>query len=249
MIERLSQELQSLLGDDKEGPDRDETLRLLRARLALCVTEGLVQASGVDGRAEPLAPAQIAAFLDGTLPPDEWQAVADRLADDQALRADLESAAMLLDQLDTPPPAMPAGLLARAADVLATSHQVQNSRLTSVRWLAAMWWRRPAAWSGLAALVLVAVLAPAVVATLVREPHEAPTEPKAASPVRSLATPSEKKTVPEPRSCDDRGQTRTTGARKPEAPAASAHHPAESSPATRNDDPCPPAQSGSGAER
>jgi hypothetical protein len=97
MIERLSHELQSLLGQDQVGQDRNERLHLLRARLALDVAEGLAQAAGVHGGddAEPLAPAQVAAYLDGSLPPDEWQVVANRLADDPALRADLESTVRL----------------------------------------------------------------------------------------------------------------------------------------------------------
>jgi hypothetical protein len=68
---------------------------------------------------------QIAAFLDGSLSRAEWDAVATRLANDPVARAELAAAVALLDEIQAQPATAPAGLMERAAGVLAASEQNQ----------------------------------------------------------------------------------------------------------------------------
>ena len=71
MIERLSHEPASALAEDDGRPDRLQTLEVLRAQLSRTISEGLGQGS-VAGQWGEIDNAQIAAFLDGSLPRAEW---------------------------------------------------------------------------------------------------------------------------------------------------------------------------------
>ena len=118
MIERLSHEPASALAEDDGRSDRLQTLEVLRAQLSRTISEGLGQGS-VAGQWGEIDNAQIAAFLDGSLSRAEWDAVATRLANDPVARAELAAAAALLDEIQAQPATAPAGLMARAAGVLA----------------------------------------------------------------------------------------------------------------------------------
>ena len=135
MIERLSHKPASVLAEDDGRSDRLQALELLRAQLSRTISEGLGQGSVADQCGE-IDNAQIAAFLDGSLPRAEWDAVAARLVSDPVARAELAAAAALLDEIEAQPAAAPADLMGRAAGVLAASDQarphVSAAAVTSV---------------------------------------------------------------------------------------------------------------------
>jgi hypothetical protein len=160
MIERLSHEPASALDEDDGRSDRLQTLEVLRAQLSRTISEGLGQGS-VAGQWGEIDNAQIAAFLDGSLPRAEWDAVAARLASDPVARAELAAAAALLDEIQAQPATAPAGLMERAAGVLAASEQ-NHQRVSAVVVTPVAWYRRSMAWSGFALAVLAVIAVPTV---------------------------------------------------------------------------------------
>src|SRR4030095_16834477 len=122
MIERLSHEPAPEPAEDDGRSDRQQTLELLRAQLSRTISEGLGQGS-VAGQWGEIDNAQIAAFLDGSLSRAEWDAVAARLANDPAARAELAAPESLLDEIQAHPATVPAGLMERAAGGLAVPEQ------------------------------------------------------------------------------------------------------------------------------
>ena len=122
MIERLSHEPAPAPAEDDGRSDRLQALEVLRAQLSRTISEGLGQGS-VAGQWGEIDNAQIAAFLDGSLSRAEWDAVATRLANDPVARAELAAAVALLDEIQAQPATVPAGLMGRAAGVLAASEQ------------------------------------------------------------------------------------------------------------------------------
>jgi hypothetical protein len=160
MIERLSHEPASLPDVEDDRAARLEARELLRVRLSQAVSEGLERLS-VAGQQGEIDNAEIAAFLDGSLPRAEWDAVAARLVNDPAARAELAAAAALLDDIQAQPATVPAGLMDRAAGVLAEPDQDRPS-VSTVTIAHAAWYRRPIAWPALALAVLVVTAVPAV---------------------------------------------------------------------------------------
>ena len=140
MIERLSHEPAPGPAEDDGRSDRLQTLELLRAQLSRTISEGLGQGS-VAGQWGEIDNAQIAAFLDGSLPRAEWDAVAARLANDPVARAELAAAAALLDEIQAQPATVPAGLMERAAGVLAASEQ-NHQRVSAAAVSRAFAWER-----------------------------------------------------------------------------------------------------------
>jgi hypothetical protein len=258
MTERLSHELASLLAEDDGSLDRVEARDLLRARLARNISEGLAKGSREHGgrEASTIEYARLAAYLDCALSPAERAAIAVKLADDPGFRSEVASAVLLLDGLEAQPAAVPAELVARAVGILAAARPVGPR--ASLAWYApiAIWSRRPAAWSGLAAVLLVAALTPAVV-SMVRERHEAPTLPDAKGvPVNRGVVPSPAGKGKDARSCDDSsepakdlhprsGEAGTSVDRAAKAPGRSAQPPSAAS----DDDPCRPKPAGEDARR
>lgn len=238
MTERLSHELVSLLAEDEGRLDQVEARGLLRARLVRDMSEGLAQSprAGSGDGADMLDRARIAAYLDGSLPLAEREAVAAKLADDPVLRSEVASALLLLDRIEEQAKTAPAALVARAVGILAAAQPI-GPRATAVRHApVAIWWRRPAALSGLAAVLLVAALAPAVV-SMVRDRNEAAglRDVKGGSPGRGVVPlPADKGSEPDTRSCDRPGERQTDrGIKAPERPD-------EPSSAAPDDDPCRP---------
>jgi hypothetical protein len=259
MTERLSHELASLLAEDDDSLDRGEARGLLRARLAGNISEGLANGSGERGGREAIEYARVAAYLDCAVSPAERDAIAAKLADDPGFRSEVASAVRLLDGLEAKPAAVPAELVARAVGILTAARPVGPR--ASVAWFApiAIWSRRPAAWSGLAAVLLVAALTPAVVSVVREQQHEAPTLPDAKS------VPASRGVVPSPagkgqdkdiRSCDDSGgpakdlrprsgEAGTSVDRAAKTPGRSAQPPSAAS----DDDPCRPKPAGEDARK
>ena len=160
MIERPSQEPASVPAEDDDRSDRLQTHELLRAQLSRTISEGLGQGS-VAGQWGEIDNAQIAAFLDCSLSRAEWDAVAARLANDPVARAELAAAVALLDEIQAQPATVPAGLMGRAAGILAASEQ-NHQRVSAVAVTPVAWYRRSIAWSGFALAVLVMIAVPTV---------------------------------------------------------------------------------------
>jgi hypothetical protein len=160
MIERISHVAAPALAEDDGNSERLRTLELLRARLSRTVSEGLEQGAGASQRGE-IDSAEIAAFLDGSLSGPEWDAVAARLVNDPATRAELAAAAAMVDEIQAQPVTIPAGVMARAAGVLACTEQ-GRPRVPAVTVTPVVGYRRSMAWSGVALAVLAVVAVPAV---------------------------------------------------------------------------------------
>jgi hypothetical protein len=160
MIQRLSHEPASVPTADDGRSDRLQALELLRAHLSRTISEGLEQGS-VAGQRGDIDNAQIAAFLDGSLPRAEWHAVAARLVNDPVARAELAAAVALLDEIEAQPATVPADLMGRAAGVLAASEQ-DRPRVSAAAVASVAWYRRSMAWSGFALVALAVVAVPTV---------------------------------------------------------------------------------------
>lgn len=238
MTERLSHELASLLAEDEGCLDRVGARGLLRARLVRDMSEGLAQSppAGSGDEAGMLDRARIAAYLDGSLSRDEREAVAAKLADDPVLRSEVASALLLLEGLEAQAKAAPAALVARAVGILAAAQPIGPRAVALRHAPLAIWWRRPATLSGLAAVLLVAALTPAVV-SMVRDRNEDPVlrDVKGSSPNRGVVrSPAGKGSEPDGRSCDRPGERPTDrGVKTPQRPD-------EPSSAAPDDDPCRP---------
>jgi anti-sigma factor RsiW len=160
MIERHSHEPASLPDDDDGRAARLETRELLRVQLSQAVSERLERGS-VAGQRGEIDNAEIAAFLDGTLPRAEWDAVAARLVNDPAARAELAAAVALLDEIEAQPATVPADLMVRAAGVLAGPEQ-DRLPVSAVTIAPAAGYRRPLAWPAFALAVLAVIAVPAI---------------------------------------------------------------------------------------
>jgi hypothetical protein len=245
MTERLSHELASLLAEDDGRSDRIEARGLLRARLARTIAEGLGQTPLKNGVGEvgTIDYGRIAAYLDCSLSRAERDAIAVKLIDDPVLRSEVAAAVLLLDGLEAHPKAIPAELVARAVGVLATVRPTGPQAPVAGRTPVAIWWRRPAAWSAVTAVLLVAVLTPAVV-SMVRERNPASPVPdaKGVRHERGLVLPPAGKGK-DIQSCDD-----PSGLAKdlhPKAPDRSAQPPS----GTPDDDPCRPKPADEGVRK
>ncbi|WKA31150.1 anti-sigma factor [Bradyrhizobium roseum] len=160
MIERLSQESASVPDEDDGRSARRQMLELLRAHLSQAVSEGL-EPSSVSAQWSEIDNAQIAAFLDGSLPRAEWDAVVARLVNDPASRAELSAAVALLDDIQAQPATVPAGLMGRAASMLAEPAQDRPS-VSAATIAPASWYRRTLVWPGFALAILVVTAVPTV---------------------------------------------------------------------------------------
>ena len=249
MIERISPEAAPALAEDDGRSDRLQALELLRAQLSRTISEGLGQGS-VAGQWGEIDNAQIAAFLDCSLPRAEWDAVATRLANDPVARAELAAAAALLDEIEAQPATVPAGLLGRAAGVLAASEQ-SRPQVSAVAVTPVAWYRRSIAWSGFAFAVLAVIAVPAVV-KIVGDGTTIPVKQDDAGDTISrtiVATPSIPTRKKDSQSCTDANQQ--AGKLTPDSKRTvsrgtgeGAERPGEAP--TENNDPCGPQPAGAG---
>jgi hypothetical protein len=243
MIERLSHELASVRAEDDDRPDRLQAHELLRAQLVRTISEGLAQGSLAAGQWGEIDNAQIAAFLDCSLPRAEWNAVAARLANDPVARAELAAAAELLDDIHARPATVPANLVVRAAGVLAASEQ-SRPQVSAVAVTPVAWYQRPIAWSGLALAALAVIAIPSVMkvvgdgATITVKPNDAG-DTISRTIVAIPSSPAKKKDA---QSCIDANEQAKKSTR---ATAEVAERPGEAPP-TDNDDPCGPKPAGGG---
>ena len=243
MIERPSHEPASAPAEDDGRSDRLQTLELLRAQLSRTISEGLGQGSVAAGQWGEIDNAQIAAFLDGSLSRAEWDAVATRLSNDPAARAELAAAAELLDEIKARPATVPAGLMVQAAGVLAASEQTRP-QVSAVAVAPVARYRRSIAWPAFALAVLAVIAIPAAVkmagdgATIAIKQDDAGDAISRAI----VATPSSPTKKKDAQSCIDADEqakkhARADGAeRQGEAP-------------TKDDDPCAPKPPGAGKQR
>jgi len=231
MIERLSHEPAPEPAEDDGRSDRQQTLELLRAQLSRTISEGLGQGS-VAGQWGEIDNAEIAAFLDGSLSRAEWDAVATRLANDPVARAELAAAVALLDEIQAQPATVPAGLMERAAGVLAASEQ-NRPRVSAVAVTPVAWYRRSMAWSGFALAVLAVIAVPTVLkmagdgVTIAVKPDDTISRTIVVTP----SSPTKKKDA---QSCIDANEQ----AGKPRATGEVAERPGDTR--TENNDPCGP---------
>ena len=231
MIERLSHEPAPAPAEDDGRSDRLQALELLRAQLSRTISEGLGQSS-VAGQWGEIDNAQIAAFLDGSLSRAEWDAVATRLANDPVARAELAAAVALLDEIQAQPATVPAGLMERAAGVLAASEQ-NRPRVSAVAVTPVAWYRRSMAWSGFALAVLAVIAVPTVLkmagdgVTIAVKPDDTISRTIVVTP----SSPTKKKDA---QSCIDANEQ----AGKPRATGEVAERPGDTR--TENNDPCGP---------
>jgi hypothetical protein len=253
MIERLSQEPASVPAEDDDRSDRLQTYELLRAQLSRTISEGLGQGSLAAGQWGEIDNAQIAAFLDCSLSQAEWDAVAARLANDPVARAELTSAAALLDEIRARPATAPAGLMVRAAGVLAASEQ-SRSQVSAMAVGPVARYRRSIAWSGFALAALTVIAIPTVVKLVGDGATIAVKQDDASDAIGRgiVATPSGPTKKKDARSCldaneqarkstpDNMGSDRGTGTG---ATAEVAEHPGKAAP-TDEDDPCGPRPAG-----
>jgi hypothetical protein len=119
MFKRVAQEITQLLADEYDRRP-SATRRLVKARLVASIGEGLdgapIAATGA-GLSDDLR----AAFLDARLPPEERYLVVSALLRDPGDRAEMNSAAVLLDSIDAKPSLLPPDLLAQAATTFVKS--------------------------------------------------------------------------------------------------------------------------------
>ena len=149
----VAQEIRWLLADESDRRP-SATRRLAKARLAASMAEGLDRARIADLRAG-LSEAARAAFLDARLSAVERQIVVTALSNDPGERAEISSAADLLDSIGTDPIPLPPGLLAKAAAAFAAENSAAGHGIVAPD---RQTWRRQAlliVGVGLAALVLV----------------------------------------------------------------------------------------------
>jgi hypothetical protein len=246
MIERLSQEPASVPAEDDDRSDRLQTYELLRAQLSRTISEGLGQGSLAAGQWGEIDNAQIAAFLDCSLSQAEWDAVAARLANDPVARAELTSAAALLDEIRARPATAPAGLMVRAAGVLAASEQ-SRSQVSAMAVGPVARYRRSIAWSGFALAALAVIAIPTVV-KLVGDGATIAVKQDAGDAIGRgiVATPSDPTKKKDARSCldaNEQARKSTPGSMASDRGPGVAEHPGKSAPSDDND-PCGPGPAG-----
>jgi hypothetical protein len=166
MTERLSDEMASLLDEGEHRLAPAAARALLRARLAMSLSEGLTKDAGLNGHAGDHDHALLAAYLDGTASAAEREAMMARLAEDPAARSELAAAMALLDDIEARPEEPPAALLARAAEIFTPEPVAVASMQAGGGWMqtliAASRWH-PAAKFGMATAMLLLVATPIIV--------------------------------------------------------------------------------------
>jgi hypothetical protein len=251
MIERLSHEPAPAPAGDDGRSDRLQTLEVLRAQLSRTISEGLGQGS-VTGQWGEIDNAEIAAFLDGSLSRPEWDAVATRLANDPVARAELAAAVALLDEIQAQPATAPAGLMGRAAGILAVS-EPNHQQVSAVAVTPVAWYRRSMAWSGFALAVLAVTAVPTVMKMVGDGAAVSVKQDDAGDTISRtiVVTPSGLAKKKDARSCMDANEQarkstpdNTGNATRPTAEGAERRGEAP----TDNNDPCAPKPAGAGKQ-
>jgi hypothetical protein len=154
-------------------------------------------------------------------------------------RAELAAAAALLDEIEAQPATVPAGLMERAAGVLAASEQ-NRPRVLAGAVTPVAWYRGSMAWSGFALAVLAIIAVPTVLkmvgdgATIAGKQGDAG-DTFSRAIVVTPSSPTKKKDA---QSCIDASeQARKSTAKGTERPGEAP---------TENNDPCGPKPAGAG---
>lgn len=157
MADRLSQEIAQLLAEP-EGDGRTDAL--VRARLTADIAEGL-DGSPRDGAAGAGDRMRLAALLDHGLPPAERDAMLAALMLDSVGRAELSSAAELVDGVNGTSQTLPPRLLVHAVETFGGAPP--RGRPAAAPWPSGRsGWTSSPRMLGLAAVLLVAVVTPVV---------------------------------------------------------------------------------------
>lgn len=114
MTDNFKHEIERLLDEPAEPPVAGRPSDRLRSRLVATLSEGLGDASGASSGPDAGNPAAVAAFIDGQLTGAARDQFAAALAQQPSLRADVESAADLVQAITDSPAQVPKHLLARA---------------------------------------------------------------------------------------------------------------------------------------
>jgi hypothetical protein len=156
MAGRVAYEIERLLAEAGERLD-GRARETLRARLAASLAQGLDSPSGTDRRADDLA--GLAAFLDGQLTGAAREAFIQNLVEAPGRRAELDSAAALLDAVGGGAPLAPE-LLAQAAAKFAPA-PVPPSATAAAK---PSWWAagRPGVRVAVTAVLALVVLVPGI---------------------------------------------------------------------------------------
>jgi hypothetical protein len=184
MFKRVAQEITQLLADEYERRP-SATWRLAKARFAASLAEGLGCAQIAD-EGGGLSDGSRAAFLDARLSPEERYEVVSALLRDPGDRAEISSAAALLDLIDAEPSPLPSSLLAQAATTFVESDADQAAQRASRRRVLGLV-------ASLAALILIMLLAPGLLSRAADETPAPYAEPTASAqpPAQSATSPSE----------------------------------------------------------
>jgi hypothetical protein len=233
MAERLSHEIAQLLAEpDGGGRQQTRVDALVHARLSADIAEGLDESPrpGAAGTGER---ARLAALIDRGLPPAERDAMLAALTQDPVGRAELSSAAELVDAVNNRSYTVPPRLLARAVE--AFGGEPIRVRPVTAPWPLARPRRLSSRWMlSLAAVLLVAVITPAVL-LVIGDRSDQGGEPIdrsiSASGIETKAAPEQRPATPAT-SCDNRGAPAQPSATGKPAPTKSAPAP--------TDDPCRP---------
>lgn len=176
MTERLSDEVALLFQEGEIPSERTAARALLHARLAGSLSEGLAHDTSRNGHArdDDDGPALIAAFLDGATSPAERDAIAAKLVNDAAARADLISAMALLDDIAVQPAELPAGLASRAAEIFAPD--APPAVQSGGGWMQALagasrWFSAPGPKFALASVLVIAIATPVLLQEVWRGDH------------------------------------------------------------------------------
>jgi hypothetical protein len=258
MAERLCRELAQLLAEHDGHAGDQAATGIARARLAVSLAEGLDgEVAGPRNRASAVDdPGELAAFLDQGLGEAEWNAVVDTLAHDATRRAEANSAAAFLDDIEGTCSPLPAGLETRAAETFAVEASAERGqRAGQGRW-STLWPALRGLRPGLVAVVLVAVVTPLALPLVwhardasVHNTDSGPLERSLSPPGRGRGTPADRSTgapaaTPScgpsanaaqgdrPAGDKDKAETGPAGGTKPEQRAAG------QSPGMPVDDPC-----------
>jgi hypothetical protein len=248
MIERPSHEPASAHAEDDGRSDRLQALELFRAQLSRAISEGVGQGSVAADQWSEIDNAQLAAFLDGSLSRAEWDTVAKRLANDPAARAELTAAAALLDEIQSQPATVPAGLMAQAAGVLAASEQ-SRPQVSAVAVAPVAQYRRSVVWSGFALAALAVIAIPTVVkmvgdgATTAVKPDDAG-DTMSRGIVATPSSPTKKKDVQSCIDANEQAKKSKLDSMGSDRGTVTAPSPGEAP--TKDNDPCGPKPAGAG---
>jgi hypothetical protein len=157
MTDSIKREIERLLDEPGRPPATSQGSDRLRSRLTATLSEGLDDASVTSSEFGVQDIASIAAFIDGQLTGAARDKFTADLAQQQGLRADVESTAALVYSTSDSPLEVPRHLLARAGAQFASA---QPPPQAAARWdfsalLTAFLPRQRIAWAMVAALALI----------------------------------------------------------------------------------------------